>query len=121
MEFKGKIIAILQPRSGISKSGNPWMVQEYVIENSDQFPRKMAFEIFGEERIKQFNVQMGEELTVSFDIDARQWQERWFNSIRAWKIERTQPAEPAASPYQQVNEPAIPPFPPADGADDLPF
>ena len=86
MEFTGKIIAILPPRGGVSKtSGNEWKAQEYVIENHDQYPRKMCFDIFGADKIEQFNIQMGEELTVSFDIDARQWQDRWFNSIRAWK------------------------------------
>ena len=45
----------------------------------------MCFDIFGADKIEQFNIQMGEELTVSFDIDARQWQDRWFNSIRHGK------------------------------------
>ena len=84
MEFTGKIIAILQPRGGVSKaSGNEWKAQEYVIEDHGQYPRKMCFDVFGADKIEQFNIQMGEELTVSFDIDARQWQDRWFNSIRA--------------------------------------
>ena len=90
MEFTGKIIAILQPRGGVSKaSGNEWKAQEYVIEDHGQYPRKMCFDVFGADKIEQFNIQMGEELTVSFDIDARQWQDRWFNSIRAWKVERS--------------------------------
>lgn len=121
MELSGKVIAVLEPRGGVSKTGNPWKVQEYVIETHDQYPRKMCFDIFGEDKINQFNIQIGEEITVSFDIDAREWQGRWFNSIRAWKVER-----PAA---QAVQGPAdIPPFPPApadfsagDEKDDLPF
>ena len=93
MEFTGKIIAILQPRGGVSKaSGNEWKAQEYVIEDHGQYPRKMCFDVFGADKIEQFNIQMGEELTVSFDIDARQWQDRWFNSIRAWKVERVSAA-----------------------------
>ena len=127
MEFTGKIIAILPPRGGVSKtSGNEWKSQEYVIENHDQYPRKMCFDVFGADKIEQFNIQMGEELTVSFDVDARQWNDRWFNSIRAWKVERQ-----VAAPMGE----AIPPFQPADIApaapvdfsagsdpkDDLPF
>ena len=95
MEFTGKIIAILQPRGGVSKSGNEWKSQEYVIEDHGQYPRKMCFDVFGADKIEQFNIQMGEELTVSFDVDARQWQDRWFNSIRAWKVERVSTAAPA--------------------------
>ena len=98
MEFTGKIIAILSPRGGVSKtSGNEWKSQEYVIENHDQYPRKMCFDVFGADKIEQFNIQMGEELTVSFDVDARQWNDRWFNSIRAWKVERVGAGAPMAS------------------------
>ena len=123
MELSGKVIAVLEPRGGVSKTGNAWKVQEYVIETHDQYPRKMGFDVFGEEKINQFNIQLGEELTVSFDIDARDWQGRWFNSIRAWKVERVS-AQPAPMPVDA-------PFPPANAApvdfsagdekDDLPF
>src|SRR5574344_1249063 len=108
MDFTGKIIAVLAPKGGVSKVGNEWKSQEYVIENHDQYPKKMCFEVFGAEKIDQFAIQLGEELTVSFDIDARQWQDRWFNSIRAWKVERV-----AAGAPQQVGSPLPPPPPSA--------
>ena len=127
MELSGKVIAVLEPRGGVSKTGNEWKVQEYVIETHDQYPRRMCFDVFGADKIQQFNVQLGEELTVSFDIDAREWNGRWFNSIRAWKVERV-------GAVQQMPPVAPPPFPPAsssapvdfssskgDENDDLPF
>ena len=83
----------------------------------------MCFDIFGADKIEQFNIQMGEELTVSFDIDARQWQDRWFNSIRAWKVERVN-AGAAMAPGAPVPPPAptaTPDFSPSDTKDDLPF
>ncbi|MDY5813069.1 MAG: DUF3127 domain-containing protein [Bacteroides sp.] len=124
MEFTGKVIAILPMRSGVSKaSGNEWKAQEYVIESNDQYPRKMCFDVFGADKIEQFNIQMGEVLTVSFDIDARQWQDRWFNSIRAWKVERGS-AMPQAMGGADVPPPAaspVPGFTVGDATDDLPF
>lgn len=42
MELAGKVIAVLEPRGGVSKSGNEWKVQEYVIETHDQYPRRMC-------------------------------------------------------------------------------
>ena len=123
MDFTGKIIFALPAKSGLKKNGESWESQEYVIENHDQYPKKMCFEVFGAEKIDQFAIQLGEELTVSFDIDARQWQDRWFNSIRAWKVERV-----AAGAPQQVGSPLPPPPPSAmpdfisgDTKDDLPF
>ena len=121
MEFTGKIIAILQPRGGVSKTGNEWKSQEYVIENHDQYPRKMCFDVFGADKIEQFNIQMGEELTVSFDVDARQWQDRWFNSIRAWKVERVGAPMTPGAPVPPPAPTAAPEFIAGDAKDDLPF
>ena len=115
MEFTGKIIAILSPRGGVSKtSGNEWKSQEYVIENHDQYPRKMCFDVFGADKIEQFNIQMGEELTVSFDVAA---------SIRAWKVERVGAGAPMApgAPVPPPAPAATPEFTPGDAKDDLPF
>ena len=137
MDLTGKIIAVLPANSGVSqRTGNPWMSQEYVIEVPGQYPRKCVFRLFGEERIKQFNIQIGEDVTVSFDIDAHEYNGRWFNEIRAYNVQRgvAPAAAPVAgaSPFPPQQQPAAPaadatPFPPAqesagEGAtDDLPF
>ena len=76
MELAGKVIAVLEPRGGVSKTGNEWKVQEYVIETHDQYPKKMCFDVFGADKIAQFNIQAGEELNVFFDVDAREWNGR---------------------------------------------
>ena len=90
MEITGKIIAVLPANSGTSaRTGNPWMSQTYVIETQGQYPKKLAFDVFGEERIKQFNIKQGEELTVSFDFDAHEYNGRWFNSVRAFNVEKS--------------------------------
>ena len=83
----------------------------------------MCFDVFGADKIEQFNIQMGEELTVSFDVDARQWQDRWFNSIRAWKVERVGAGTPMApgAPVPPPAPSATPEFTPGDAKDDLPF
>ena len=127
MEITGKIIAVLPEQGGISKAGNEWKKQEYVLETHDQYPKKICFQIFGADRIAQAAIQPGEELTVSFDIDSREWQGSWFTSINAWKVERpVVAAAPAASagitPEQVMpSAPAAPDFGPANPIDDLPF
>ena len=127
MELAGKVIAVLEPRGGVSKNGNEWKVQEYVIETHDQYPRRMCFDVFGADKIQQFNILVGEELNVFFDIDAREWQGRWFNSIRAWKVERVnadaQQMPPMDAPFPPLNAaPAAPvDFSSSDEKDDLPF
>jgi len=113
MEFTGRIIAVLEPRSGVSqRTGTNWKSQEYVIEeliSSSQFaPRRMCFNIWGEDKINAMNIQVGQELTVSFDINAREYQGRWYNDLRAWKVEPAQQAQPA--PAQQQPATPQPPF-----------
>ncbi len=83
------------------------MSQDYVIEIPGQYPKKCVFRIFGEDRIKQFNIQLNEDLTVQFDIDAHEYQGRWFNDIRAYNIIRGQVAPAGAAPM-----PGAAPFPP---------
>ena len=86
------------------------------------FEKEQKF-VFGADKIEQFNIQMGEELTVSFDVDARQWNDRWFNSIRAWKVERVGAGAPMApgAPVPPPAPAATPEFTPGDAKDDLPF
>lgn len=137
MEIEGKIIVVLPAREGVSSRGTQWKSQDYVIETHEQYPRKCCFNVFGSDKIELFNIQSGEELRVSFDIDAHEYQGRWFNSIRAWKVERINASVPQAAPMTapvmnaapMSSAPAAPmaesaPFPPQQeggSEDDLPF
>ena len=130
MDLTGKIIAVLPASSGVSaRTGNSWMSQDYVIEVPGQYPKKCVFRVFGEDRIKQFNIQMGEDITVSFDIDAHEFNGRWFNDVRAFNVTRGA-APMAAAPMAAAPAAAsmaTAPFPPAQesagegSTDDLPF
>ena len=101
MEVVGKIIQVLPAQEGIGRNGNPWKVQPYVLETLDQYPRKVHFEVFGEDRIKQNPCDIDQLVTVSFDIESREFNGRWYTSIRAWRIQQgdtTQAAAPGAAP-----------------------
>lgn len=125
MEITGKIIAVLPERGGVSqRTGSEWKVQEYVLETQEQYPRKMCFDVFGADKIAQFAIKIGDQLTVSFDIDAREYQRRWYNSIRAWKVERAATAADAPVgqvPFSPVPDAAPVDFSAGDSKDDLPF
>ena len=140
MEVVGKIIQVLPAQEGVGRNGNPWKVQPYVLETLDQYPRKVHFEVFGEDRIKQNPCDIDQLVTVSFDIESREFNGRWYTSIRAWRIQQgdtTQAAAvpaaaPAAAPVAAAPAaPAAPVEAPAnvdpfdassgDGTSDLPF
>ena len=128
MELSGKITYVLPERSGTSARGE-WKAQSFVIETHDQYPRKMVFDVFGAERLQRFNIKSGDEVKVFFDIDAHEYQGRWFNNIRAYDV---QPLDVAAAQAAGQAAAAAPqtaqaPFPPAqpdaagESTDDLPF
>lgn len=137
MDLTGTIIQVMPIQSGVSqRSGNPWMSQEYVLEVPAQYPKRMVFRIFGEDRIKQFNIQQGEQnVTIQFDIDAHEYNGRWFNEIRCYNVLRLAQQSYGGQPSQPSNispQPSQPPFPPQVNAqgqpvqqgndtDDLPF
>lgn len=87
MEIQGKIIVVLPERSGTSQRGNQWRSISYVLETQEQYPKKLAFDVTND-KIDQLNIQFGEILTVQFDINAREYNGRWFNSVNAWNVIR---------------------------------
>ena len=88
MELIGKAIAALPVKSGVSKkTGEQWKSREYVIETQEQFPKKMCFEVFGTDKLKEFNIRNNDLIKVHFDITATEYNGKWYNYIRAWKVE----------------------------------
>ena len=135
MEIKGKIIQKLELQSGTSKAGNAWKKQEYVLETMDSYPRKVKFDFFGD-RADQYPLEVGDIITLSYDIESREFNGRWYTDIRGFKAVKEDPNAVAAAPapYAPAGEPAPAPAPgepapapPVDNTfeqgagDDLPF
>lgn len=139
MEVTGKIIVALPEVGGQSQKGNAWKKREYVLETQETYPRKVFFNFFGD-RVDQFPLQVGQMVKISFDIDSREYNGRWYVDIRAWKAEDATPgtapapgaygAPAAYGPAQQMPQgyaaTAAVPAPPApdltpSATDDLPF
>ena len=136
MELIGKIIQVLPLQSGTSKAGNAWKKQEYILETlGTQYPRKVCFNLFGD-NVDKFPMQVGQDVTVSIDIESREFNGRWYTDVRAWNVVNGvqvpgiaapaagfapapapgfAPQQPVAQPVQSA--PAVAPT----TADDLPF
>jgi hypothetical protein len=113
MELKGKIIAVLPEKGGTSKAGKVWSSQDFVIETDGQYPKKCCFSVYGD-NIKEFGIQMGEIMTVYIDIDAHEYQGRWYNSVKAFRVNKEMSAQPKVEEQPRTESP-IP------SAGDLPF
>lgn len=85
MEITGKIIVVLPQRSGTSQKGD-WVSQQYVLETNEQYPKRFLFEVFGLDKITSFALQAGEEVTISYDVAAREHNGTWYGSNHAWKV-----------------------------------
>lgn len=133
MEATGTIIFVSPVTSGKSqRTGNTWHNQEYVLQTEEQYPKKIPFEVFGEDRISRLAIRQGERLTIHFDIDANEYQGKYYPKIRCFNVHRweaSQPASSSATPVQsavvsQQSQHAQPDlFPPEQNSydDNLPF
>ena len=130
MEVVGKIILKLPLQSGVSQAGNNWKKQEYVLETEDSYPKKVHFDFFGD-KADQFPLNVGDRVRLSFDIESREYNGRWYTSIRGWKAEAAAAAAAAEGPQQgpavAAAAPAGAPVPPPpafntpEASDELPF
>jgi hypothetical protein len=116
MELTGKVIKVLPLQSGQGKNGT-WKKQEYVIETEGQYPKKICFSLWGE-RIDNANIKEGEQITISFDVESREYEGKWYTQVTAWKVVKASDQKPddAEIPEsdQLSNEPEEP-------GDNLPF
>lgn len=125
MEISGKIIVALPAQGGVSKAGKEWSRQDYVIETKEQYPKKIAFSVMND-NIMNFGLTVGQEVEINIDINATEWNGKWYNSITCWKVivrnsdQQTVPSQPnyAAEPPQQPTQQQM--FT-EDQKDDLPF
>ncbi|HEY9048354.1 MAG TPA: DUF3127 domain-containing protein [Ohtaekwangia sp.] len=118
MEIKGRVIQLLQLQTGQGKKG-PWKKQEFIIETQSQYPKKVCLSAWGD-KVDQYNLSVGDEVSVSVDLESREYNGRWYTEARAWKLEKSGGSSkgsgssappPGDEPFYADNSPS----------DDLPF
>lgn len=132
IKLEGTVKEILPLQEGEGRNG-PWKKQSFILETPGQYSRAVCINIWGD-RIDKYNVQQGETVVVSVDIESREFNGRWYTDVKAWKLDRKQDDMPQQN--IQAHDDSIPPMPPqpsdsSDGNDpfeeteekdnDLPF
>ena len=139
MKIEGKFIKALQKVEGETERG-PWVRGGFVIETFGEYPRKVAFSLFGEDKvILTNNLKEGQPVEVYFNPESREWGDKWFTDLKATNVRPMSAAAPATAPqaapapapqsqypYSAPAQPQAEPVQqtmemPADGNDDLPF
>ena len=83
MEIKGKITHVLETQTGEGQKGT-WVKQNYVlIETEGSYPKSIAFDAFN----KDFNLKVGDIVNVSINIESREYKDKWYTNISAWKVD----------------------------------
>jgi hypothetical protein len=142
MELQGKIIKVLPMQSGTGKTGSEWRKQEFVIETPGTYPKKVALTVWNERTMDLQSLALGQEIKAYIDIESREYNERWYTDIKAWKLEKvltgaienqdpsgnpSNPVQPFQdTPKQPANIPTLNPFESDDSmslsaTDDIPF
>lgn len=121
MTIKGKLVQLLPLQTGEGKNG-VWKKQEVILETEGQYPKKVCIAFWGD-KINEQLLQIGNEVNVSFDIESREYNGRWYTDVKAWKVDLVSAgggedqsdasySQPSSGDYNQ---------PSAQVQDDLPF
>lgn len=112
MQLTAKLVQLLPLQTGTGKNGQ-WKKQDIIVETESQYPRKVCISVWGD-KIDTNQLQIGQALNISFDIESREYNGRWYTDVKAWKIESAG-AAPAAGNEEDYHDV------PLSSNDDLPF
>jgi len=117
MEIKGKLVKVLPAQTGQGRNGE-WKKQEFVIELDGTYPRKVCLSTWGD-KVTVESLTEGTILNVSFDIESREFNGKWYTNLTAWKVEtigENQQIPSSMPPLESYHPDDVPPV-----KDDLPF
>ena len=87
MEITGRLIMVLPLQQGTGKSGTPWQKQEFIIETIEQYPKKICANLWGDKTDALQRLQIGTVVKMSFSLESREFNGKWYTDVRAWKLE----------------------------------
>lgn len=120
MELEGKIVRKLAVQSGTSARG-AWSKQEFILEYQEgNFPSQVCMNVWGEDKVKDLDkYQIGDKVKISFNLSSREYKERWYTDVRAWRIEPANGYAPDSATAPEAPLPTAEDM--TDPLDDLPF
>ena len=110
MEVTGKITKVLEKQSGVSKADKEWTKLSFVLETTEAYNNLYCFEVFGTEKVEQFEKynKVGQEVKVDFNVSTNEWNGKYFTSLQAWRIFKADAEQQQSEAKEEVE-------------DDLPF
>ena len=116
MEINGKIVQVLNEQTGNGRNG-VWRKRDYVLETTGQYPKKVCLTVWGD-KIDQFGMQVGDEVTAGIEIESREYNGRWYTDVKVWKVDKQgagnaygsapAPTAPDVSSFSEDNDDVLP-------------
>lgn len=121
LELTGKLVKVLPEQTGTGKNGT-WVKQEFVIETNEQYPKKICCSAWGDKATQIKSLNIGDDLKVGINIESREYNERWYTDVRAWKIDIVNKSTTSSNDAPPVGDDDLDPFTSSgNDEDDLPF
>lgn len=114
----GVVVNVLPEQTGTSKKGT-WRKQEFILEIPGSFPKKVCISVWGD-KIDQWAVRPGDNVTASIDLESREYNGRWYTEVKAWKVTKGQAQPAGGASASPMHEPYTPTALDSDPGD-LPF
>ncbi|HLR89626.1 MAG TPA: DUF3127 domain-containing protein [Balneolaceae bacterium] len=96
IKLSGKVVQILNEQGGEGKNG-PWRKRDFILEIPGKYPRKVCITQWGDQ-IDKNPVEQGAVVTVSVDIQSREYRGNWYTDVKAWRVERAEDSRPEPPP-----------------------
>jgi hypothetical protein len=121
LEITGKLHSLLPRQTGEGKNGQ-WVKQEFILETTGEYPRKVCISAWGDKAKEVENLQPGDVLKIGINLESREYNSRWYTDVRAWRIDKVSEGgnSTSASSPSNVPPPSIEDIPGEDD-NDLPF
>ena len=102
MQLTAKLVQLLPLQTGTGKNGE-WKKQDIIVETDGQYPKKVCISIWGD-KIAGNQLQIGNSLNISFDVESREYNGRWYTDVKAWKVEPAGSSSSSPSSASQTKE-----------------
>ena len=122
MELTGKLISIMPRQTGQGNRGE-WVRQDFLIETTDQYPRKIIVSAWGERAQELEAYKPGNSVSIDINLESREYNGRWYTDVRVWRFRKPSADIQEPQGYRTQDNVPLPetPDPEPDQIDDLPF
>lgn len=86
MELSGKMTDVLEEVTGQGKNGM-WKKRGFIVETDDKYPKKVHFSAWGDIADVVKNTTPGGVMKVSFELESKEYNGKWYTDAKAYKIE----------------------------------